>query len=1037
MIKKLFIYLFISIYFLSIFNINIYASNMNSYLDNMEYIFNDENLKQEYFKLLSEMEVSLESLGLTVEEKQFLERIKDEEFYYISNNTSSVGFIDEKYYTIEALIVNQINRVLKTNIRMISREDTQLASLSNVAEFIKNNNNFFSSIYTFDINRNINDDFVTSQFYANKYLFIVSHDIDLIDKFDEKMLSGESFQKIAVSDELKNVGDLLDYEFDNYMFLTPETAKEKLEKREIDYYICEVNSIVTATEKSNLQYKFFKSNVISISSAMSMFYTSAENEHFISIVDKIFNKIDKSILREYYYLYKHYKSSYIFKNSLTDEELAYIESLGHINVGIYDLKYLTEIKGRKVFGYTADTLEFFSRLINVEMEYIDITDDNYITLFIENDIDILPYMLETNAKEIYKDFKDINMDIGISNFYIDRKFEILKQMDTEDITDLDKLMYVDIGTLEFLEQSVQYYIKESMGIDELEYKTYKTMDEMVEALKSGEIKYALTTPGSSAYYEKQFSINERIQLAYDVSININEKNFKWVMLVSKGEETEMLVNILNKAFQVIDTYSLSNYWFDYSLNYENFEQLKRSNKRTTITISGFGILGLLFIFILVNRNIKSARDMAEIAKIDNLTKLYNKEALFENMVNSKKYFAILIDIKNFKNINEVYGIIIADEVLVSVANILRDIQKTQVEYSVKPYRLDKDEFILIIENTYGFKEQDFLIWLSNRLKETITIKKLTFDLEYSISAISSDYAHNNFKQALIFINNMKVKNKSNSKVAFVIFDDKEQEEIREYIEIEKALYNVTEDNILPFFQPFIDVKTGAVKGCEVLARLYLNETIYAPFRFIPLAERNGLLDDIDRLLFRRTLAIRSQLLKQGIIDEDFYFSLNISAQFLKELSIEYLDNIMIEFRLKDFRFMQMEVLEEKLTDEEAKKIFEIVSAKNIKSAVDDFSTGYSSLSRLVKNFKFKVLKIDKSLLPLRMSEKDKSVYRAIVEVVKKLDMSIVSEGVETHEHAEFLKTIDIDTFQGYYFSKPIPLEEFRQYIVISNKNNYR
>ncbi len=1035
MIKKSFTYFLVVIYLLSYINIDVYAKPTQSYLDNMDYILDDEKLKQQYFSHLSSIEVDPYSLDLTKEEKQFLEQIQNKDFYYIVNSSNDIGLIDGKYYTIEALIINQINRILKTNIQLIGREELNLSNVNEIAEVVKNNNNFFSSIYTFDINSNLGPEFQVSEFYSNTDLFIVSNNISNIDTYEEKKINGELDDAVAISIEIDEISKLLDYKVDEYMVLTPEKAKEKLLNREIEYYICDINNADIVTKNADLQYKYFRSTTTEISNAINMFYTSNENEYFISILNKIFGKIDKTIIRDYYYLYKYYVAGIIFRNSLTEKELEYIENIESINVGIYDLKSITEIKGRNVYGYTADTLDFIGMLLKTEIEYIDITDKSYIKLFMDGKIDIIPYFLDSKAEEIYKDFKDINMDVGVTNYYINRKFEILKHMDTEDITSLDKLNYVDIGTLEKLESAVKTYLNKSIGDTNISYKKYATMDELIDAINSGEIKYALTTPGTSAFYEKEFSIKNRIQLAYDVSVNVNEENFKWVMLVSKGDETETLLNIINKAFQVVDTYSLSDYWFDYSLNIENFEELKRSNEVTTVVITIIGFFGLIVIFLLVNKNIKSTRDMSELAKIDNLTKLYNKDTLFNDMESVKKYFAILIDIRNFKNINDTYGIIIADEVLISVANILKNIQVSEKKYDVVPYRLEKDEFILIVKNIDGFKEQDFLIWLANRIKETITIKNLTFDLNYSISAISSSYVYNNFKQALIFINNMKVKNKSKGNLPYVIFDDRENDDIKEYIQIEKALYNVTEDNILPFFQAFIDVKTGSVKGCEVLARLYLNDKIYAPFKFIPVAERNGLLDDIDRLLFRRTLSIRNQLLKQGVIDEDFYFSLNISAQFLKELSIEYLDNIMVEFRLKDFRFMQMEVLEEKLTDEEAKKIFEIVSAKDIKSAVDDFSTGYSSLSRLVKNFKFKVLKIDKSLLPMKMTDKDKSVYRAIVDVVKKLDMSIVAEGIETHEHAEFLRGIDIDTFQGYYFSKPIPLEEFKQYIVINNKKN--
>ncbi|MFV0441158.1 MAG: EAL domain-containing protein [Lachnospirales bacterium] len=1039
MIKKIFTYLFILIYFCSSFTELAYAvssnNDLNSYADDLRYIYDEENLKEIFLEQLSLLDMNIDSLGFTETEEEYIKKMQSEPFYYVHENYSNISIIEGKNYSIESLIISQINRVLNTEIQVVQAEDLGAESIEDVAEIVYSNANFFSSVYTSELEPSVTREYIQSDFYNNKEFYVVSTNMDYLNNFDSYTVGSSILDKIAISSDIDDMSYFMGNKDYDTLIYTPLKAKEKLLDREIDYYVCDINSLQFITEKSNLVYKKLDYDLMDLNSNMFAFFTNYNNKTLFSIIDKIISKLDKSVIRDYNYAYRSYLLSKVLVSSLTDEEIELINSIDKLNVAVIDLKSITEIKDDKLYGYTADVLELISKMLNIDFNYVDITGETYVDVIKNDRINVLPYVMYTQSEEIRKSFMEINIETGVTDNYINRKFEILKHNETEDITQLSKLKYVDVGTLRDLEIYANEFFKNTIGSINQELQLYDSMDDLAEALQDGSIKYALATPGASSYYEREFSSKQRIQLAYDVSTNISEKNFEWVMLISKGDDTKKLINLFNKSIQAINLHELSSNWFNYSMNYENYQNLKKTNEYTTFAIIVAGIAGLIAIVILVRRSVASTKKMREISTKDTLTGLTNKETMFSDMqVNKTDFYAILINIINFKKINEIYGLIIADEILAYVGEKLKDIEGI-TRYETKAYRLEKDEFLLVIFDDEDFNEIAYLNYLNEKLKDTVFINNLSFNLNFSISAISSSYVNNDFRQALIYINNMLIKNKSRPDLDYVIFDDKENKEILEYIDIEKSLYNVTERNILPYFQPFIDTRTGDVKGCEVLARLYLNGNICQPYKFIPIAEKNGLLDDIDRLLFRRTLTIREQLLREGIIDDEFYFSLNISAQFLKELSIEYLDKIMVEFNIKDFSFLQMEVLEEKLSDEEAQKIFEIVTSKNIKSAIDDFSTGYSSLLRLMKHFKFKVLKIDKSLLPVNFTDKDKSVYKAIVDVVKKLDLSIVSEGVETREHAEFLRTLDIDVFQGYFFSRPVPLEEFKQYIVVSNRKS--
>lgn len=243
-------------------------------------------------------------------------------------------------------------------------------------------------------------------------------------------------------------------------------------------------------------------------------------------------------------------------------------------------------------------------------------------------------------------------------------------------------------------------------------------------------------------------------------------------------------------------------------------------------------------------------------------------------------------------------------------------------------------------------------------------------------------------------------------------------------ELRKA---IERDELVLFLQPKVDVQTGRIIGAEALVRWQHPERgLLQPGRFIQLAEESGLMPQLGAWVMRRACHVLGDLHKRG--HADMRLAVNVSGE---------------QFRQNDFRasvqeavlnsgcnagHLVLELTEGTLMDHVEQTIGTLHSLKalGIKLSIDDFGTGYSSLSYL-KRFPLDELKIDQSFIrDVTANASDAAIVRAIISMAQSLGLSVVAEGVETAAQLAFLRAQGCPQYQGYFFSRPIPVEEFLQ-----------
>jgi diguanylate cyclase len=230
-----------------------------------------------------------------------------------------------------------------------------------------------------------------------------------------------------------------------------------------------------------------------------------------------------------------------------------------------------------------------------------------------------------------------------------------------------------------------------------------------------------------------------------------------------------------------------------------------------------------------------------------------------------------------------------------------------------------------------------------------------------------------------------------------------------------------------YYQPQVDLDTGRVVGAEALIRWHHPEKgIQAPANFIPIAEETGLIEGLGRWVLQQVCRDLQRLSTSGI--ELPRIAINLSARQFRQTDLVDQYRAVIQEMGIDPARIELELTESTIMRDIdiAVGMFQQLHTLGVRLAIDDFGTGYSSLNNL-KHFPIDTLKVDRSFVrDIPADKDDAAIVTAIVAMAKSLQLEVVAEGVESSEQLEFLRRLGCEIVQGYYFSKPLPFDEFCQ-----------
>ncbi len=387
---------------------------------------------------------------------------------------------------------------------------------------------------------------------------------------------------------------------------------------------------------------------------------------------------------------------------------------------------------------------------------------------------------------------------------------------------------------------------------------------------------------------------------------------------------------------------------------------------------------------------------------------------------------MFLDFDHFKNINDTLGHAIGDELLVEVAKRLSGLVREEDTVS----RQGGDEFVIALPNV----KVDGAAHVAKKLLQAIELPIIVKGHELVITASIGIAMYPDdgkdldtlFKSADAAMYLAKQNGRNN----YRFFTAEIQQRSSRILSLENALrYAYTRGELSLHYQPQIELESGKIVGIEALLRWTHPELgSISPGEFIPIAEESGQILLLGEWVLRTAAMRMKQWINMGF--PPMSVAVNLSAvQFHHENLSNLVSTIIDEVQLPPW-YLELELTESVAAQDPLKaiEIMNKLSQKGIRLSIDDFGTGYSSLSYL-KRFKVYKLKIDQSFIcDIGIDVEDKAIVQTIIALAKSLGLKTIAEGVETKEQLDFLRENGCDEVQGYYFSKPLSVDDFENYI---------
>lgn len=446
-----------------------------------------------------------------------------------------------------------------------------------------------------------------------------------------------------------------------------------------------------------------------------------------------------------------------------------------------------------------------------------------------------------------------------------------------------------------------------------------------------------------------------------------------------------------------------------------------------------GGLSVFFHHIAERKNIE--KDLRNLAYFDFLTHLPNRRMTYDllqrKIKNGEPFSFFYIDLDGFKLINDMYGHTRGDAILVEMANFFN--QTIKVDKVVS--RVGGDEFVIFTDEV----DKEKLSIIANKLvqdfqeiSESKSVPSIPLSLSIGIARYPQDASNTDllFRYANVAMYTSKKRSINN----FSFFEYSMIEEIERKVHIENELHGNLKDTAIHFVvQPQFDSTNNEVIGVEVLTRwIHPKYGYITPPEFIGIADNSGRIEELTKYLICEVFSKVSKWI------QDYGFNKPVAINITPKLlgNRKFFNDLIhfIQFYNIPPQMVDIEITENANLDTDQNILSNIAFCRKygIRLSLDDFGTGYSKLADLV-DFPIDKLKIDKYFVDKIGKETNAElILHTFMNLAKGLKCDVLAEGVETKEQVDYLNSLGLTYFQGYYFSKPVSLDEFEQTYLINN-----
>ncbi|SPF55898.1 putative Diguanylate cyclase [Candidatus Desulfosporosinus infrequens] len=469
-----------------------------------------------------------------------------------------------------------------------------------------------------------------------------------------------------------------------------------------------------------------------------------------------------------------------------------------------------------------------------------------------------------------------------------------------------------------------------------------------------------------------------------------------------------------------------------------------------ITTQACGIAALIImntIFSGLENQIKviiaKEEEVYQLAFNDHLTGLPNRRLFYDRLGqailhaarNEQSFEILFLDLDGFKMINDTMGHAMGDELLKKVAERLSNTLRNNDVIA----RVGGDEFLILIHNAPN-KES-----IEKVCKNIINVIKEPFEFPTNEIYITTSIGVSIYPQDGDNVETL-VKNadiamyvaKENGKGKYAFCNELMKKNLDEVMMLSNDLYRALESNELEiYYQPQVDSRSGSIIGMEALLRWnHPKLGLIGPCDFIPIAEKTGLIVSIGEWVLRTACTQTKAWQDSGFPNLSIAVNLSVNQISSRKL-VNQVSKILIETGISP-KYLELEITESIFMKDISAIVDTLKELKSleIRIAIDDFGTDYSSLSYL-KKLPLDRIKIAKTFIDgINLNHIDESIISAIIVLGKRLGLDLIAEGVETEGQLQFLQTQMCDEIQGYYFYRPMPVQEIDKLFQMGNKHNF-
>ena len=713
-------------------------------------------------------------------------------------------------------------------------------------------------------------------------------------------------------------------------------------------------------------------------------------------------ELETDLMNQYYY--DRFDKTII----LTTEEKLYLEEKKSIRIGYldnyYPFSYLDEGEFK---GLTRELLESDLSITGLQLEYVLLEDRQEAKeALVNGDIDI--FACSTESHDILRQY---NLKRVCDYVQVPLVLVMDKSNTGEDIQTL--------AIVDFLRERV----KDVALAENAQIVTFENQQKCMDALNNHEVDAVLC----NGYFAEDLM---RTDLKYgDLQIK-SILNINYSVSLALRNDQNQLSSILEKTVTTIDSKMINEYMLK-EITYPLVTLVRFVEDNSIVIISILIAVMALIIFVVVQKfqdSKKIQKLMYKDTKMDiwnlNYFTYWSEQKL--QIEKKSKYAIVYLNLSKFRRYNIVYGWNAGEKLLdVFVRELLSSINKEREICA----RNQGDRFVLLL----NYEEEEQFYKRLNSLKEKIEISlnQLNGDnLELQIGIylipdgeIDIQGGINCANQALEFVD-------SNVGSNIKIYDDSLQGMIKEKHDREKLLDSVDfNKDFVAFYQPKVDIRDGKIVGAEALVRFKDPSDggkIKAPYFFVPYYEQNGRITEMDMFVFETSCKMLRKRINKGL--SVVTISCNFSrVHFVKEGFANRVEEILTKYNIPK-NLIEVEVTEtlimEEMDRQRVTETFVELRKRGINLSIDDFGSGYSSLG-IFEQIPASVVKLDRSFfLNKENPDRQIKIMRGIVTLSEELDAKIVCEGVETQKDVYLMEEIGAYVAQGYFYSKPIPEDEF-------------